>query len=89
MSRACKRGQIQYLLNLIPALTNAPSSAEALNRDCICQTLNVARLRAQLENEPGLTGMMAHITDTRPNLFSSTVVFISREVQQNITKECF
>lgn len=71
-------------MNLIPTLTNAPSSAEALNRDCTCHTLNVALLRAQLENEPSLKGMMAYIIDTRPNLFSSTVVFISREVQQNI-----
>ncbi len=63
----------------------AASSAEALNRDCFCRTLNVARLREQLESDPSLKGMMAHITRTRPNLFSSTVVFVSQEVQQQIS----
>ena len=71
-------------MNPNPATTGALSSAEALNRDCFCRTLNVARLREQLESEPSLKGMMANITQTRPNLFSSTVVFISQEVQQQI-----
>ena len=65
----------------VPAL----SAAEALNRDCFCRTLNTERLREQLESDPSLQGLMANITQTRPNLFSSTVVFISQEVQQQIT----
>jgi hypothetical protein len=72
-------------MNPNPATASALSSAEALNRDCFCRTLNLARLREQLESEPSLKGMMANITQTRSNLFSSTVVFISQEVQQQIT----
>ena len=72
-------------MNPTPATAGALSSAEALNRDCFCRTLNMGRLREQLESEPGLQGMMANITQTRPNLFSSTVVFISQEVEQQIT----
>jgi hypothetical protein len=72
-------------MNSTPATAGAQSSAEALNRDCFCRTLNLARLREQLEGEPSLKGMMANITQTRPNLFSSTVVFISQQVQQQIT----
>ena len=72
-------------MNPNPATAGALSSAEALNRDCFCRTLNLARLREQLESEPSLKGMMANITQTRPNLFSSTVVFVSQQVQQQIT----
>ena len=72
-------------MNSTPATAGAQSSAEALNRDCFCRTLNLARLREQLEGEPSLKGMMANITQTRPDLFSSTVVFISQQVQQQIT----
>lgn len=68
-----------------PATTLNPSSAEALNRDCFCRTLNTERLREQLEGDPSLNGMMANISQTRPNLFSSTVVFISSEMQRQIT----
>jgi hypothetical protein len=60
------------------------SSAEALNRDCYCRTLNRERLREQLESDQSLKGMMENITQTRPNLFSSSVVFLSHEMQQQI-----
>jgi hypothetical protein len=60
------------------------SAAEALNRDCFCRTLNVERLREQLESEPSLNGLMHNILLTRPNLFSQTVVFVSQEVQRQI-----
>ncbi len=66
-----------------PALDTA--SAEALNAGCFCRTLNMERLREQLEGEPSLKGMMHTITQSRPNLFSSTVVFISAEMQRQIT----
>jgi hypothetical protein len=62
-----------------------PNCAEALNRDCFCRTLNHERLREQLEGDPSLRGMLDSIGLTRPNLFSSTVVFISSRVQQQIT----
>jgi hypothetical protein len=64
----------------LPAL----SAAEALNRDCFCRTLNVDRLREQLESDPSLKGLMHNILQTRPNLFSKTVVFVSQEVQRQI-----
>ncbi|MDD3934985.1 hypothetical protein [Rhodoferax sp.] len=72
-------------MNPNPAIATVRSCAESLNRDCFCRTLNLARLREQLESEPSLRGMMTNITQTRPNLFSSTVVFISQEVQQQIS----
>ena len=68
-----------------PATASTSPSAETLNRDCFCRTLNVERLREQLESEPSLKGMMANIAQTRPNLFSSTVVFVSQAVQQQIS----
>ena len=69
----------------LPAPTFSQSSADALNRDCFCRTLNLDRLREQLESDPSLQGMMENITLTRPNLFSSSVVFISGEMQQQIS----
>jgi hypothetical protein len=69
--------------DLSPALLR--TSAEALNRDCFCRTLNTERLREQLESDPSLQGLMANITHTRPNLFSSSVVFISDKMQQQIS----
>ncbi|OIP19290.1 MAG: hypothetical protein CO105_00990 [Comamonadaceae bacterium CG_4_9_14_3_um_filter_60_33] len=68
-----------------PATASISPSAETLNRDCFCRTLNMERLREQLESDPSLKGMMSSITQTRPNLFSSTVVFISQAVQQQIS----
>lgn len=62
----------------------AHSSADTLNQGCFCRTLNVNRLREQLETDPSLKGMREHITATRPNLFSSTVVFLSSETEQRI-----
>lgn len=64
----------------LPDIARAPS-AEQLNQDCFCRTLNVERLRQQLESDASLHGMTEHILQTRPNLFSSTVVFISKAVQ--------
>lgn len=60
-------------------------TAEALNRDCFCRTLNTERLREQLERDPTLKGMLAGILQTRPNLFSSTVVFMASEMQRQIS----
>lgn len=60
-------------------------TAETLNRDCFCRTLNTDRLREQLERDPTLNGMLADILQTRPNLFSSTVVFMASEMQRQIS----
>lgn len=70
---------------LPPEPTLSPSSAEALNRDCFCRTLNTERLRVQLEADPSLHGLSAQIRQTRPHLFSSTVVFVSKQVQAQIS----
>ncbi|NCP55943.1 MAG: hypothetical protein GW845_12275, partial [Rhodoferax sp.] len=64
-----------------PPMVVPATSAEALNRDCFCRTLNLARLREQLDADPSLQGMTDHIVQTRPTLFSGTVVFISKSVQ--------
>lgn len=65
-------------------LLPANSSAEILNQHCFCRTLNARRLREQIEGDPSLTGLMQDITQTRPHLFSSTVVFLSSEMEQRI-----
>jgi hypothetical protein len=67
------------------ALLPSRSSAESLNQDCFCRTLNLRRLREQIEHDPSLKGLMANITQTRPHLFSSTVVFLAREMAQKMT----
>jgi hypothetical protein len=72
-------------MNPIPSTAPALITAEALNRDCFCRTLNTERLREQLESDPTLKGMLASILQTRPNLFSSTVVFIATEMQRQIS----
>jgi hypothetical protein len=72
-------------ITLPPAPTLSPSIAEALNRDCFCRTLNTERLRVQLEADPSLHGLSAQIQQTRPHLFSSTVVFVSNQVQAQIS----
>ena len=60
------------------------SAAEALNQDCFCRTLNEGRLREQIERDPCLQGLMQSITQTRPHLFSSTVVFLAGEMAQKM-----
>jgi hypothetical protein len=65
-----------------PTLNLTP--AEALNRDCFCRTLDKGRLREQLEADPSLTGLTNHILQTRPNLYSNSVVFVSKMVQAHI-----
>ena len=67
------------------ALLPSRSSAEFLNQDCFCRTLNQARLREQIEHDPSLKGMMESITQTRPHLFSSTVVFLTSEMAKKMT----
>jgi len=52
--------------------------AESLNRGCACRSLDSARLRRELESEPLLAGLTDEIERTRPNLFSSIAVFVSR-----------
>ncbi len=60
------------------------STAEALNQGCYCRTLSPGRLQQQLETDARLAGMAQDIAQTRPHLFSSTVVFLSRAVADQI-----
>ena len=65
-----------------PTLLDAPVrgprlDAEDLNRACACTTLAPAHLRRQLDTEPALAGLAAEIGLSRPNLLSSTAVFIT------------
>jgi hypothetical protein len=62
----------------------ANSTADSLNQGCFCRTLNAARLRAHIEIDPSLQGLMQNITQTRPHLFSSTVVFLASEMAQQL-----
>jgi len=58
--------------------TGSPlNTVEGLNKGCFCRTLNADRLREQLESDPSLAGLAQSIAQTRPHLFSSTVVFVS------------
>lgn len=66
-------------------LTNA-SVADALNQHCYCRTLNSVLLREELERHAGVPGLMDSIMQTRPHLFSSTVVFLSREMADRIAQ---
>jgi hypothetical protein len=59
--------------------------ADALNQGCFCRTLDTQRLRGQLESDPSLLGMAQSISQTRPHLFSSTVVFLSPTMVDAIT----
>ena len=54
-------------------------SADALNKGCFCRTLDADILRRILESDPDLAGLLQTLQVTRPNLFSSTAVFLSRE----------
>lgn len=57
--------------------TSLKTVAEALNSGCACKTLDSVQLKAQLERDPLLKGIFEEIVQTRPNLFSSTTVFLS------------
>ena len=60
------------------------SAAEALNRDCYCRTLDAAALRGILDADPQLAGLMASLQESRPNLFSTTAVFISPAIRAQL-----
>ncbi|MBM5571296.1 MULTISPECIES: hypothetical protein [Deefgea] len=57
--------------------STATSTAELLNKQCACQFLDHDLLKAELEASPQLSGLAAEIAETRPHLFSSTMVFIT------------
>ena len=51
---------------------------EALNRDCICITLDQVALRRELEADFGARGLAQPLLQTHPHLFASLPVFVSR-----------
>jgi hypothetical protein len=60
------------------------STVEGLNQGCYCRTLNPDLLRQQLEIDDSLAGLAQSIVQTRPHLFSSTVVFLTRVMADTI-----
>jgi hypothetical protein len=60
------------------------SRADLINRSCTCRSLDPKLLAEQLEKEPLLQGMYEEIISTRPHLFSSTMVFISKSQRKEI-----
>ena len=52
-------------------------SADHMNQHCFCRTVDERRLREQLSDD---------LSQSRPHLFSSTVVFVSSAVVQQITE---
>ena len=75
-------------MTILPSPTAVPtdSSAQTLNQDCFCRTLNARRLREQMQGDSSLHGLMHSLSQTRPHLFSSTVVFLSADMEQKITQ---
>lgn len=62
----------------------AKDVAHSLNQSCYCKTLNESELQKQIERDVSLSGLLHEIRTSRPNLFSSTVVFISDEIEKKI-----
>jgi hypothetical protein len=55
-----------------------PDTIEALNRDCICITLDHAALRRELEADFGARGLAQRLLESHPHLFAALPVFVSR-----------
>ena len=55
----------------------AASSVSALNRDCLCTTVNPAALERELAAVLGDSDLYHSIRETRPHLFSATAVFVT------------
>lgn len=58
-------------------MTNTASNATALNRDCLCSTINPVALEHELADLLGDTGLYDSIRTTQPHLFSATAVFVT------------
>jgi hypothetical protein len=64
------------------AIVETDHRAGALNAACSCRTLDADVLRRLLEADPQLAGLMDSLQRSRPNLFSSTAVFLSGEMSE-------
>lgn len=59
-------------------------SADSLNANCNCSTLNTDKLNAHFSDASQTGISSASIFQSRPHLFSSSVVFISQRIQEQI-----
>ena len=60
-------------------------NANFLNKNCACRTFDSELLKTHLASDELLKGLYEQITEARPNLFSSTTVFISRAQLDSMT----
>lgn len=60
-------------------------TAKFLNANCVCQTFDPDILKAKLESDELLKGLYGQIIESRPNLFSTTTVFISPDQLEAIS----
>jgi hypothetical protein len=67
-----------------PLWVPEPSFAEVLNLGCFCRTLDPDRLREEIDRDSNAQGLMQSITQTRPHLFSSTAVFLTPAVAEQL-----
>ncbi|GAB4399091.1 MAG: hypothetical protein OHK0048_11880 [Rhodoferax sp.] len=61
-----------------------PQTAQTLNTQVFCRSLDWAMLRHLIEHDPSLQGLAEHISQTRGTLFAHTFVFVASAVQQQI-----
>jgi hypothetical protein len=59
------------------ATTGSEDLATALNRDCLCVTVNRDTLRRELNADGADADLYDEMLATRPNLFSATAVFVT------------
>ena len=57
--------------------STSTSSVTALNRDCLCTTINPVALERELAAALGDNDLYRTIRETRPHLFSATAVFVT------------
>lgn len=69
-------------MNINSCQDNCNTTADNLNRDCFCKTLNKNRLLELLEDD----NLASEIFTTHPQLFSNTAAFISRDQFLEIQK---
>jgi hypothetical protein len=68
----------------LPAPAAAISTADLLNQACYCRSLDIQRLRRELDIGAGLPGLAQSMEQTRPHLFASTAVFLARPMYEVI-----
>jgi len=64
--------------------TSSTNSASALNRECLCTTINPAALERELAAALDDNELYHTIRETRPHLFSATAVFVTPDQVNNM-----